>query len=112
MIETRTFKRDVPAIELDNRLDQRQAEPHPSRAPAAPFIAAVKAFKDMGKILRRDAVPCVGDRDQQRILGRLNTADHRAACWGVVDRVGEQIAQHHAQVVGAGLYFGDIARCF
>ena len=80
------FDRDGSAMQIDQALDQRQAEPG-TRSRRAAF----ELFEHPGLIGRRNADPAIGNGQQQLALAAFGLDAYRAARRGELDRIGNQV---------------------
>src|SRR5213078_1418955 len=79
----------LPAVLLDDPVDEREAEP------GAPGLGGEERFEDVGEVLRRDAVPGVGDPHLQLAAGDRRRPDAQLTPLGHgFDRVAAEVPQH------------------
>src|SRR5437899_2308932 len=87
-------------MRVDNARYDGQTQPDPSVGPGSPFVDAVEALEEVGKVLRRDAGTGVFDRqDGVRTIARDCDGD-AAARSRMTDGVLHQIDQHLAEPEG------------
>src|SRR4029077_13031576 len=86
--------RDVAAMQLDQTLDDREAEPGPVMAPVVGSARLEKRPADPGQVLLADADAIVLDHDRDHgALGGGADFDAAAAV-GELDRVRQQVYQN------------------
>src|SRR5580658_1527944 len=85
----RRFEFDRSAMEFDEGLDQRQAEPGP--ALAVRRVAAFEFLEDTGLLLRRDADAGVADRKDEFAVPAPCRERHGPAGRGKFDGVGDEV---------------------
>jgi hypothetical protein len=91
--------RTLPAVQLHQFLDDRQAQPEARRAGACWSCRPGGSARTRAAGSRGDALPGVAHRDLDAGRARRTLHRHHAAAAGELDRVRQQVPQHLLQAV-------------
>src|SRR3974390_1167561 len=91
------FNCQFEAMQMRDRLGNAETEPMPRRRVA--MLAAIKATKYLRALLRRNAATGVADEHKRTSVDRASLDADRAARWGELDRIVDQVRDRLAHEV-------------